>query len=374
MQRSALGVRRLVAIARKEVIQLRRDTRSLVLALLLPVALLVIFAYGISWDVDDIGAAVVDEDGSAESRALVDAFASSGYFTIRARPARAADVDALVDRGRVQLALVIPAGFAADLGAGRAARVQAVVDGSDANTATIVLGYTQGIVRAVASSRGVRAAAPPVRLESRVWYNEELVSRNMIVPGLVAVIMMIIAAMLTSLTIAREWERGTMEQLASTPAHPVEIVLGKLLPYLAIGLLDVAVTSALGVWLFDVPFRGSALFLMGASTLFLTGALGLGMFISAATKSQLLATQLAMVATFLPAFLLSGFMYSIEVMPRAMQALTMLVPARYFVVVTRGIFLKGVGPGVLWTQGLLMLAFALVGVGLAVRVFRKEIA
>lgn len=374
MQRSALGVRRLVAIARKEVIQLRRDTRSLVLALLLPVALLVIFAYGISWDVDDIGAAVVDEDGSAESRALVDAVASSGYFTIRARPARAADVDALVDRGRVQLALVIPAGFAADLGAGRAARVQAVVDGSDANTATIVLGYTQGIVRAVASSRGVRAAAPPVRLESRVWYNEELVSRNMIVPGLVAVIMMIIAAMLTSLTIAREWERGTMEQLASTPAHPVEIVLGKLLPYLAIGLLDVAVTSALGVWLFDVPFRGSALFLMGASTLFLTGALGLGMFISAATKSQLLATQLAMVATFLPAFLLSGFMYSIEVMPRAMRALTMLVPARYFVVVTRGIFLKGVGPGVLWAQGLLMLAFALVGVGLAVRVFRKEIA
>jgi ABC-2 type transport system permease protein len=212
-----------------------------------------------------------------------------------------------------------------------------------------------------------------VRLDSRVWFNEELVSRNMIVPGLVAVIMMIIAAMLTSLTIAREWERGTMEQLASTPVHRVEVVIGKLLPYLAIGLIDVVVTSALGVGLFDVPFRGNVLYLMAASTLFLIGALGLGMFISAAAKSQLLATQLAMIVTFLPAFLLSGFMYSLEVMPKGMQAVTLLVPARYFVVVTRGVFLKGSGPDVLWLQGLLMLAFAAIGLVLSTRVFRKEI-
>lgn len=367
---------RLLAISRKEVIQLRRDTRSLILAFLLPVALLVIFAYGISWDVNSVTMAVVDQDGSSSSRALVDAFGSSGRFSIRERPLRAAEVDRLVDRGRVQLALVIPPDFSSDLAAGRPARVQAVVDGSDANTATIVLGYTQAVVRqygAIAAGAGSRVTAP-VRLESRVWYNEQLVSRNMIVPGLVAVIMMIIAAMLTSLTIAREWERGTMEQLASTPVHRVEVVLGKLLPYLVIGLADVVVTTALGVWLFGVPFRGSVAYLMGASALFLVGALGLGLFISAATRSQLLATQLAMVVTFLPAFLLSGFMYAIDVMPRGLQAVTLLFPARYFVVVTRGVFLKGNGPDVLWVQGLLMLAFATLGLALSTRVFRKEIS
>jgi ABC-2 type transport system permease protein len=368
-----LSTHRLAAIARKEVIQLRRDTRSLILAFLLPVALLVIFAYGISWDVNDIGAALVDEDGSAASRALADAFQSSGYFTIRERPTRPSDAGALIDRGRVQLVVVIPPDFSADLAAGRPARLQAIVDGSDANTATIVLGYTQAVVRSYAANVAGDGAVLPVRLDSRVWFNEELVSRNMIVPGLVAVIMMIIAAMLTSLTIAREWERGTMEQLASTPVHRVEVVIGKLLPYLAIGLIDVVVTSALGVWLFDVPFRGNVLYLMAASTLFLIGALGLGMFISAAAKSQLLATQLAMIVTFLPAFLLSGFMYALEVMPKGMQMVTLLVPARYFVVVTRGVFLKGSGPDVLWLQGLLMLAFAAIGVVLSTRVFRKEI-
>lgn len=368
-----LNRHRLAAIARKEVIQLRRDTRSLILAFLLPVALLVIFAYGISWDVNDVAAAVIDQDGSAPSRDLVDALQSSGYFTIRERPNRTADAVTLIDQGRVQLALVIPPGFSADLGAGRPARVQAIVDGSDANTATIVLGYTQAVVRSYAAAHTGDRAVLPVRLESRIWYNEELVSRNMIVPGLVAVIMMIIAAMLTSLTIAREWERGTMEQLASTPVHRVEVVLGKLLPYLAIGLIDVVITSALGVVLFDVPFRGNPLYLMAASALFLTGALGLGMFISAAAKSQLLATQLAMIVTFLPAFLLSGFMYAIEVMPRGMQMITLLVPARYFVVVTRGVFLKGSGPDVLWLQGLLMLAFAAIGLALSTRSFRKEI-
>lgn len=369
-----LSGRRLLAIARKEITQLRRDTRSLILAFLLPVALLVIFAYGISWDVNDVRTVVVDQDGSSASRALVSAFRSSGYFSLREPPDRADDVVPLIDRGDVQLALTIPPGFSATLGAGGPARVQAIVDGSDANTATIILGYAQTVIRAHASRHsGEMASAPRVRLESRVWYNEDLVSRNMIVPGLVAVIMMIIAAMLTSLTIAREWERGTMEQLASTPVHPVEVVLGKLLPYLAIGLIDVGVTSALGVWVFGVPFRGSIVFLMAASALFLTGALGLGMFISAATKSQLLATQLAMVVTFLPAFLLSGFMYALDVMPPGMRAVTLFVPARYFIVVTRGIFLKASGPATLWTQGMLMLLFAFVGLALSVRVFRKEI-
>lgn len=365
-----MSLTRLLAIARKELIQLRRDTRSLILAFLLPVLLLVLFGYAISWDVRNIHTAVLDGDRSARSRELIDAFRASGYFTFVEDLERPGDIGNLFDRGTVQVALVIPPGFAADLSSGRTATVQAIVDGSDANTATIVLAYADAITRTWSSEVRFQGAS---LAESRVWYNEELASRNMIVPGLVAVIMMIIAAMLTSLTIAREWERGTMEQLAATPVSRVEVVIGKLLPYLGIGLADVVVSAVLGVLLFDVPFRGSAALLMALSFLFLTGALGLGMFISAATKSQVLATQAAMIATYLPSFLLSGFMFAIEVMPAPLRAVTFLVPARYFLVVTRGIFLKGVGVDVLHTQGLLMLAFAVAGLGLAVLRFRKEL-
>jgi ABC-2 type transport system permease protein len=367
---------RLFAIARKETLQLRRDPRSLILAFLLPVALLVLFGYAITWDVKDIRMAVVDQDRTRASRELVDAFLASGRFTLAAALDRTADIGPLLDRGRVRLALVIPPRFAADLGAGRTAVVQAIVDGSDANTATISLGYTQAIAQQYSAQvlLQTRRVRLPVSAETRIWYNEELSSRNMIVPGLVAVIMMIIAGLLTSLTIAREWERGTMEQLASTPVSPLEVVLGKLLPYLAIGLVDVALCSIVGVALFHVPFRGNPLFLLGASFAFLTGTLGLGLFISAVSRTQLLATQIGMITTFLPGFLLSGFMFAIETMPLPLRLLTYLVPARYFLVVTRGIFLKGVGPDVLWIQGVLMIAYAVAGLALAVRAFKKELA
>jgi ABC-2 type transport system permease protein len=374
-RRATVSRRRLWAMARKEVIQLRRDTRSLALAFVLPVLLVVLFGYAITWDVDDIATAVVDQDQSSRSRELIDAFRSSGYFTVTRSLERPGDIGTLLDRSAIRLALVIPPDFSAAILAGRPAKLQAIVDGSDANTASIILGYTQAVAVSYSADLRLegRVRAPPVTAESRVWYNEDLSSRNMIVPGLVAVIMMIIAAMLTSLTIAREWERGTMEQLAATPVHRLEVVLGKLLPYLAIGLIDVVVVSAIGILLFDVPFRGNALLLMILATAFLIGALGLGMFISAVAKSQVLATQLAMIATFLPAFLLSGFMFAIAVMPAPLQAITYLVPARYFLVVTRGIFLKGVGVEVLRVQGLLMIAFAIVGLALATRIFRKRI-
>jgi len=370
-----MNLMRLWAMARKEMLQLRRDTRSLILAFVLPVLLLVLFGYAISFDVADIRTAVLDEDRSAASRELVDAFRASGYFTFSADLARPGEIGPLLDRGHAQLVLVIPPDFSRNLGAGRPAELQAIVDGSDANTATIVLAYTRAIVQSYSLAvqfNGV-PRAPPVALESRVWYNEKLTSRNMIVPGLVAVIMMIVAAMLTSLTIAREWERGTMEQLAATPVSRVEVVLGKLLPYVAIGLVDVALSAVLGVFLFGVPFRGSPLLLAAASTAFLFGGLGLGIYLSAVTRSQLLATQVAMVVTFLPAFLLSGFLYAIQNMPLPLQGVTLLVPARYFVVVTRGIFLKGVGVEALYVQGMLMLAFAVIGVALAIHAFRKEL-
>jgi ABC-2 type transport system permease protein len=367
--------RRLAAVTRKEVLQLRRDTRSLILAFLLPVLLLLIFGYAISWDVNNIPLAVLDQDDSVSSRNLIDGFTASGYFHLVSRLDRTAQADAVLIRGSADMVLVIPPWFSDDLASGRSAPVQALVDGSDANTASIVLGYATAIVQRVSAQILLesREVHPPVSALTRVWYNEELSSRNMIVPGLVAVIMMIIAAMLTSLTIAGEWERGTMEQLVATPVTRLEVVIGKFLPYLAIGLVDVAMSVALGIILFGVPFRGSALLLGILSLAFLTGALGMGLFISAVAKNQMLATQIAMVGTFLPAFLLSGFMFAISVMPKPLQAITFLVPARYFLVVTRGIFLKGVGIEVLHLQGILMILFAAVGLGLAVRAFRKEI-
>ncbi len=367
-----MQLRRLIAVARKEAIQLRRDTRSLILAFLLPVLLLILFGYAITWDVDDIPLAVVDLDHSQASRGLVEAFTASGQFRAVAWPARAADAEPLLARGKVRMALVVPRGFAAASAAERVP-LQAIVDGSDANTAEIAINYAQAAVAAHALRAAGGQARPPILAVSRVWYNEELSSRNMIVPGLIAVIMMIIAAMLTALTIAREWERGTMEQLAATPVTRGEIVLGKLLPYLAIGLADVLVISLLGIALFGVPLRGSVPLLAMLSTAFLTGALGLGLFISAVTRSQLLATQVSMLTSFLPALLLSGFMYAISVMPLPLQAISFLIPARYFLVVTRGIFLKGVGVEVLYVQGLLMIAFALLGVFAAMRAFKKEL-
>ncbi len=367
--------RRLAAVARKEVLQLARDRRSLTLAFLMPLLLLLLFGYAISWDVRDIATAVWDGDQSAASRALLDAFWASGYFTPVARVGDDAGVRRVLDRGEAQLVLVIPAGFAADLGRQRAALLQAIADGSDANTATIALSYTQAVVRGYVSRAAAAGARPllPLSVDSRVWYNEELRSRNMIVPGLVAVIMMLIAAMLTSLTLSREWERGTMEQLAATPVTRAEVVVGKLLPYLAIGMIDVATTSTAGVLLFDVPFRGSVVLLAVLSFLFLLGASGLGMFVSAGARSQLLATQVAMLVTYMPSLLLSGFMFAIAAMPAPLRALTYLVPARYFLVVTRGIFLKGVGLEVLAREVALMTLFAAIGVALAALRFRKEI-
>ena len=370
-----LDLFRLMAMARKEALQLRRDSRSLILAFLLPLVMVVFFGYAISWDITDIRLAVLDQDGSQRSRELVEALQGSGYLSVVEWPASHLEAEEALAAGRVRGTLIIPPDFTRKLDAGVQAPVQLLLDGSDANTATIALNYTEAIVARHSAEILLRGRPMPtvVEAEIRVWYNETLESRNMIVPGLMAVIMSIIAAMLTSLTIAREWERGTMEQLAATPVRGIEIVLGKLLPYVAIGLFDVFMVVGVGIVLFGVPFRGSVLLLGGLSLLFLVGALGLGIFISAVAGSQVFAMQAALVATYLPALLLSGFLFDIAGMPWLLQGVTFLVPARYFVTVTRGVLLKGVGAGVLWPQAVFMLAFALVGLGLATRVFKKEI-
>ena len=370
------SVQRLLAMARKELLQLRRDRRSLAMAFLVPAAMIVFFGYIISFDLRDIRIAVLDQDHSTQSRALVSAFEAAGRFEVTYRLTRPDQIEPLMNRGAVRMALVIPPDFERDLTSREPAPVQAIVDGADANTASISMNYAQAIVTAFSSRvlLGTSRLPSPVVVQSRVWYNEALESANMIVPGLVAVIMMIIAAMLTALTIAREWERGTMEQLAATPVHRLEVICGKLLPYLGIGLIDVTAAVLIGVFLFQVPFRGNVLLLGIMAALFLLGSLGLGIFISAALKSQLLATQVAMLATYLPSLLLSGLIFDIASMPLPLRVVSTIIPARYFVVVLRGVFLKGVGIDVLWTQGLAMVVFAVVGLGLAAHAFRKEIA
>jgi ABC-2 type transport system permease protein len=368
---------RLLAVSRKELLQLRRDTRSLVFAFLLPVILTLVFGAAISLDVRDIPFAVLDRDRSADSRELVEAFTASGYFRLLGAVERPAEADRMLRRGEARLILSIPPEYSRDLTSGRSPVVQALVDGSDANTATIAINYADAVAGGLAGARAGgrigRSGTPAIRPEARVWYNESLESARTIVPGLVAVIMAIIAAMLTALTVAREWERGTMEQLAATPVSRAEVVLGKLLPYVGIGLIDLAVVTLMGIFVFDVPLRGSVLLLGLMALLFILGMLGLGIFLSAALKSQLVATQAGIMATYLPTFLLSGFIFAIASMPAFLQALSYVIPARYFVAITRGIFLKGVGLEVLWPQALGLAVFALVAVSLAIGAFRKEI-
>jgi ABC-2 type transport system permease protein len=372
-----LSATRLLAIARKEAIQLRRDRRSLLLAFLVPLLLLVFFGYALTLDVRDIRLAILDQDRSAASRQLGDALQASDLFRVTAWPESYGEVETLLDGGDVIAVLIVPPGFGRDAAGGRRPAVQFLVDGADANTATIAIAYAE----AIAVSAGADLApsrpgtlAPPVQAVTRVWYNPELRSRNMMVPALIAVIMSIIAAMLTALTIAREWERGTMEQLIATPVGRVEVVLGKLVPYAVIGVIDVILTAGAGMLLFGVPLRGSIPLLGLMTVLFLLGALGLGIFLSAALRTQLLATQAAIMTTYLPAVLLSGYIFDLASMPVVIQGISHLIPARYFVTVSRGIFLKDVGIAVLWPQALAMLLFATAGVSLAVRAFRKEIA
>jgi ABC-2 type transport system permease protein len=373
-----MRIARLLAVARKEVIQIRRDPRSLGMAFVIPVILLFLFGHALTLDVDNLRTIVYDQDRTAVSRDFLARFEASGYFTVAATAKNYRDVERALDSGRAQVALVIPRNFARDLDLGRQVPVQALLDGSDSNTATIALAYLTGIAagysnQIVAERAGLARREPPVESRLRVWYNPELQSKNYIVPGLIAVIMMVIAALLTSLTIAREWERGSMEQLIATPLRVPELVLGKLLPYFGIGLVDVALSALAGTLVFRVPFRGSPGLFLGLSLVFLLGALSLGLLISIKAKSQLVASQVAMVVTFLPSFLLSGFMYDIGNMPGWLQIITHAFPARYFVTILKGIFMKGIGLRMLGVEAAFLALFALLVTAAATRTFRKNL-
>jgi|ADurb_Gel_02_Slu_FD_contig_121_66756_length_7313_multi_6_in_0_out_0_4 ABC-2 type transport system permease protein len=371
-RKGRVSPRRLTAVIKKEFIHIFRDTRSLAMAFLMPVILLFIFGYGITLDIKSINMGVYDLDKTAESRGLVERFRASGYFDIVGTVESTKETDRLIDRNIAHMVLVVPEGFGGSVKRGEPVDIQAVYDGSDANTTSIAMGYTEAITSRYSQSKGAKDPSGQIDLRLRVWYNPELKSRWFIIPGLIAIIMGVISALLTSLTVSREWEQGTMEQLLSTPIHPVELFLGKITPYFLIGMIDVLISVAVGVWIFGVPLRGSFLFLLVVSSLFLVGGLSLGILISTAAKSQLVASQAAFVLTLLPAFMLSGFLYSIENMPVFIQKITYAVQSRYFVTILKDIFLKGNHPSVLIKEILFLCAFAAIVLTAAIKKFKKN--
>ncbi len=351
----------------KEFIQILRDPRMKGVIFLMPVVQLLVFGYAVTTDVRNIRTVVHDFDETPASRRLLSRFAGSGYFEIIEHTGSFDRGSVLLDAGRAQAVVYIRKGFADDLGAGRPAPVQIVVDGTDSNTAGIALDYATRIVaefseqvllERIARLEGAKSSRGTVVLESRAWFNENLESRNFYVPGVIAIIVMLITLMLTSMAIVREKEIGTMEQLMVTPITSAEFILGKTVPFALIGFADVALVTVVGVLWFDVPIRGSLLLLFSATALYLMTTLGIGLLISTVSQTQ----QQAMMSTFFfyfPAVLLSGFMFPIANMPRIIQWLTYFNPLRYFLVIVRGIFLKGIGLATLWPP---MLALAAMGV------------
>ena len=377
-----MSLTRFLAVANKEVVQILRDSRSLIIVVIMPVILVLLFGYGVNLDLKGLPVYVYDRDGSQQSQDLLKRFQASDYFNIVRVVNNYPALARALDGGDAKMGIVVPWDFSQRLQDGRPAQLQALVDGTDDNTANVAIGYAQAVVQGYSSdiqldwlrSRGQLVPPALVSVQTRTWYNEDLESSAFIVPGVLALVMSVIGAFLTSLTIAREWERGTMEQLISTPVTPLEIMLGKLVPYFIIGMFDVIVCALIAIYWFHVPFRGSFLTLLISSAMFMVVVLSLGFFISVIAKSQLAASQIALLVAFLPAFLLSGFLYSIEQMPIVLQWITRILPARYYVSVLKKIFLKGTPTALLYADLVPLAVFTLVLALLATRSFHKRLA
>ena len=374
-----MNLRRTRAIFRKEMLHIARDPRSLIAALLQPLVMLLIFGWALSLDVDRIPTYVYDQSQTPRSRDLIHNFQGSRYFQVTEVRGYHA-IEQAIDKRQCLLGIAIPPDFAKQIGLKQPTQVQLLLDGSDSNTASIARGYAESVVALYSQQLQVpiqtAMGAVPARVDTRVrvWYNPDLLSQNFIVPGLIAVIVMIIAANLGSLTIAREWENGTMEQLLSTPARPSEVAFGKLFAYFIVGVVDMSIALLVGIYVFNVPLKGSATLLLVSSCLFLFGSLALGILVSASFRTQLLAYQMGTFISFLPAFLLSGFIYSIDNMPRVIQFIALFVPARYYMNIARGIFLKGLGMRALWFELMLMVFYCVVVCFFTTRRLRQKVA
>jgi ABC-2 type transport system permease protein len=357
---------RLRGLVRKEFTQILRDPSSIAIAFLLPVVLLLLFGYGVSLDAEHVPIAVVVDQPSHETASFTGDLRRSRYF----EPiflASMADADQAMRERRVSAIVRLRSDFARKRHS-RGAPIQIIINGVDANTGRLVAGYLEGVWSTWLEQQAQDAGTPldlPVLVRERVWFNTEIESRNFLVPGLIAIIMTLIGALLTAMVMAREWERGTMEALLSTPVAVTEILLGKLIPYFLLGTGGMALSVAMAVWLFDVPLRGSLTVLFAASTLFLLAALGMGMLISIVAKNQFVAGQVAIIVTFLPAFILSGFLFDIRSMPAPIQILTHIIPARYFVAILQTVFLAGDVRSVVLPNGLALALMALFFLGLS---------
>jgi ABC-2 type transport system permease protein len=375
-------LRRIKAIAVKESLQIVRDPRSLMIALLIPLMQMFMLGYGINLDIKHIPLCTYDREMSQQSLGLLKRFEASRYFAVHKVDQSYAELTHDIDAGNCTIALVIPAGFSQGLNDAGTGTVQALIDGTDSNTANIAANYARAVIsgfsgdlqlQSVQRKGGTVQTLTPVDVQARVWFNEDLESRNYIIPGIVALVMAIVGAQLTSLTIAREWERGTMELLVSTPVKPLELMLGKLLPYFAIGMIDAAICLALAVFWFDVPFRGTLATLFFTTSLFLIVVLCIGYYVSVSIRSQVGASQVALLLTMLPTILLSGFAFPIDQMPSLVQGVTYLVSGRYYVTILKSVFLKGAGAVELAVPILCLALYAVVLVVLAARSFRKTL-
>jgi len=375
--------RRLCAIARKEWIQTKREPRTLAIVFAMPVVLLLLYGYGLNLDLKDLRVGLFDQDQSTASRAMVDALTHTGYFTVCEVLTSASQIEDAMLRWRCQAVLVIPPGMQRHLASGRTVSVQVILDGADATTSNIARGYFEGALQMV-STRWAHDAVrrrnlpraltePPIDLQVRFLYNPALSSTQFIVPGLIAIILSILTALLTSGTIVRERERGTFEALASTPVHPGEIMVGKIAPYVVIAFADVLLALAAGRVLFGVVPQGSLVQLFALSTLFVMGVLSIGLLVSSIAPSQMVASVVAFVSTVLPTFMLSGFVFPIRNMPVALQVVAQLLPTTHFLTIMRSLVIKGVGIEYLWLDTLVLAAFTLVAVVVATRRFRKAL-
>jgi ABC-2 type transport system permease protein len=376
-----MNIRRTWAIFKKELIHIRRDPASLIQVILIPVILLLINGYALNFDLKETPLAVYNRDGSRISVDLLQRFQASRYFEIERYVKDYEEISRLIDSRRVMAALVVPDDLSHNLKAGKPAQLQLIVDGTNANTANLIITYAQGIAAAFnrnllverLQEHGLSYAIAPLVSEPRLWFNEDMESRNFIVPGLIAIIMTMVGALLTALCIIRERERGSMEGLMGTPLKKSDLILGKLGPYFFIGMVDMFIAMAMGQFLFEVPFRGNLFLFIALSALFLLVVLGQGLLISVSARSQLEAYQMAILTTFLPAFLLSGAIFPIRQMPAVLQWVSYLVPATYLVNISRSIYLKGIGWHFLWPDALVLAGFAAFFLVASGRKFVKKI-
>jgi ABC-2 type transport system permease protein len=369
-----MSIRTIRAIMRRELIDILRDPRSLFLTLLYPITMLIMYGYGIRYDVENVQLTILDYSETPASRELIQDLTSSGYFRLVRIAATQRDVDRDLLTDAARAAAIIPYDFADRLRSGEPTAVQVLIDGSDSNTATIAQGYALAIINAYeASRRGGETARAPIEVQSRVWYNPELKSVNFIVPGVIAVIMMIVGAIVTALSIVKERERGTLEQILVSPIRPVEMIIGKIAPYVLIAVLNLSLVIAAGYLVFEVPLKGSLAVLAVFSLLYLICALGVGVFVSTIADSMQSAMIAAIFLSLMPAVLLSGFVFPLEYMPIPIQILSYFFPGRYFVEAIRGIYLKGVGLSVLWPEAVLLLLFGTGIVWLSTSRFRDRL-